>query len=85
MMAWARYALGGVVALVTALLAILGYGYAKKQEGLSEARTEALEGDAKKRGEAREAAFKEKRETDGLSAGDLLDRLRRRTDDWGGL
>lgn len=74
-----------VIGAVGGLLAILGYGYAKKRQGASEANTKALEASAKIKKEAGKDAFKEKRSTDGLSDSDVLDRLRRRTDDWGGL
>lgn len=80
-----KMALGGLVAALVALLAILGYGRSRENEGASKALSEALIKDEEKRGKAREAAFKEKRDVDGLSDSDLVDRLRRRGDDWGGL
>lgn len=70
---------------LTALLGVFVYGYAKKREGASEAHTEALEDDAEKLEKAREAAYKEKRNVNGISDSDLVDRLRRRGDDWGSL
>lgn len=74
--------------LVTAffvILGIFGYGEMKRREGKISQETEDLKADANKREEAREAAFKEKRDVDGLSDSDLVDRLRRRGDDWGSL
>jgi len=80
-----RYALGGLGMALTALLALFGYGAYQKRKGAVEAATEALREDVLKREKANEAAFKEKRNVDGLSDSDVLDRLRRRRDDWGSL
>ena len=77
--------LTGLGMALTALLALFAYGYAKKKEGASEAATEALRGDVSKLEKAREAAYREKRNVDGISDSDLVDRLRRRGDDWGSL
>ena len=35
--------------------------------------------------EGRRAVYREQAETDGLSSGDLVERMRRRDGDWGGL
>jgi hypothetical protein len=80
-----KMALGSLVVALTALLGVLLYGWSQKREGVSEALTEALRGDAKKLEKAREAAYKEKRDVDGISTSDLANRLRRRGDDWGRL
>lgn len=80
-----KYLLGGAVVALTALLAIFSYGRSKKKEGASEALVERLQTDAVKREKAREAAYEEKRNSGGVSDSDVLDRLRRRRDDWGRL
>lgn len=80
-----KYLLGGAATAIAALLGVWGYGWSKKREGASEAATEALREDALKREKAREAAYEEKRDVDGVSDSDLVDRLRRRGDDWGSL
>lgn len=80
-----RKALTALGVALTAILGLFAYGYAKKREGASQAATEALRDNVKKMEKAREAAYKEKRDVDGLSDRDLVDRLRRRSDDWGGL
>lgn len=80
-----RSALTALGMALTALLGVFVYGYAKKREGASEARTDALEDDVKKLEKAREAAYREKRNVNGISDSDLVDRLRRRGDDWGSL
>ena len=80
-----RQALTALGVALTALLGLFAYGYAKKREGASEALTDALKDDAKKLEKAREAAYREKRHINGVSNSDLVDRLRRRGDDWGGL
>jgi len=67
------------------LIALFMYGRAKKREGAVEASTEALRKDVKKVEKAREAVHEEKRNVNGLSDSDLVDRLRRRSDDWGKL
>ena len=68
-----------------AVLALFGYGSKKKKEGKEEVVIEEMKENIVKRGKAREAAFKEKRDVDGLSDSDLVDRLRRRRDDWSKL
>jgi len=70
---------------LTALLGLFAYGWSKKRGGASEALTEALRDDVKKLEKAREAAYREKRDVNGVSDSDLVDRLRRRGDDWGSL
>ena len=44
-----------------------------------------LQQEAVKQEKARAKAYEEKRNVDGLSDSDLVDRLRRRGDDWGRL
>lgn len=80
-----RKALGAAVVALTGALAVIWYGATKKREGASEAVTDALVEDTKKLEKSREAAYKEKRDVNGISTSDLVDRLRRRDDDWGGL
>jgi hypothetical protein len=80
-----KMALGGLGMALTALLGVLVYGWSQKREGASEALTEALRDDAKKLEKAREAAYREKRDVDGISNSDLVDRLRSRDNDWGSL
>jgi hypothetical protein len=80
-----KYALAALGVALTAFLAILGYGAAKKREGASEAAVEAIKADVKKGEKAREKAFREKRDTNGISDSDLAYRVRRRSDDWGSL
>lgn len=70
---------------LTAVLGLFAYGWAKKREGASEAATEALRDDVKKLEKAREAAYEEKRDVNGLSPSDIVNRLRRRDGDWGSL
>lgn len=70
---------------LTAALAIFGYGRSKKKEGALEATTRAVQADTKKLEKARESVYKEKRNVDGISDSDIVDRLRGRSDDWGSL
>lgn len=70
---------------VLAILALFGYGAKKKSEGKEEVLVETIKKDLVKKENAREAAFKEKRDVDGISDSDLVDRLRRRSSDWGKL
>lgn len=56
-----------------------------KREVKAEILVETLVKDAEKQEKARVASYKEKRDADGLSDSDLIDRLRRRGDDWGRL
>jgi hypothetical protein len=72
------------VALVF-VLGLLGWGASKKRQGADAAKTKQIKQDAIKGQKAREAAFKEKRDVNGLSDSDLIDRLRRRDGDWGNL
>lgn len=76
---------GWIAGVVAGLLALLGYGYTKKRQGASEALTKALQEGDKLKKKASKDAFKEKRSTNGLSDSDVVDRLRRRTDRWGGM
>lgn len=73
---------GGVI---TTLLALLGWGKLKKRQGAKEFESKLNEKIDRKVEDAEKAGYREKRATDGLSDGDVLDRLRRRTDRWGGL
>ena len=75
-------ALGAFALLVVSFLT---FGYVKKKEGKDEVVVETLKKDLVKRKDAREAAFEEKRNIDGIPDSDLLDRLRRRSNDWGKL
>jgi hypothetical protein len=72
-------------AVAAFLLSVFAYGLLKVNQGKKEKEVEELKQDAVKRKIAREAAFKEKRDVDGISDSDLVDRLRRRSDDWGSL
>lgn len=74
----------GSVALAF-LVFIFTFGRVKYRQGVKEAVQDIREQEDKREDKGREAAFKEKRDTDGLSDGDVVDRLRRRTDRWGGL
>ena len=74
-----------VAAVLTASLALISYGMMKKKQGKDEAKVETLQADVQKQEKAREAAYEEKRDVDGLSDSDLVNRLRRRGDDWGSL
>lgn len=80
-----RMALTTLGVALTAVLGLFAYGWAKKREGASEAATEALRDDVKKLEKAREAAYEEKRDVNGLSPSDIVNRLRRRDGDWGSL
>lgn len=80
-----KMALGGLGMALTVLLGVLTYGWSQKREGASEALTEALRDDAKKLEKAREAAYKEKRNVDGISTSNLVDRIRARESGWGKL
>lgn len=57
----------------------------KRRQGKDQGELDEYKDEAKKREKAREAGFKEKRDVDGISDSDLVDRLRRRGDDWGSL
>lgn len=74
-----------VAAVLTASLALISYGAMKKRQGETKVEVETLQQEVKKQEKSREAAYKEKRDVDGLSDSDLIDRLRRRGDDWGRL
>lgn len=80
-----KQVVGAAVVALTGFLALLWYGGSKKREGALEASVDALKEDTKKLEKAREAAYKEKRDVNGVSDSDLVNRLRRRGDDWGGL
>jgi len=80
-----KYVLAGAGMALAAFLALNRYGATKKEEGASEALIEALKDDAVKREKASEAAFKEKRDVSGVSDSDLINRVRRRSDDFGSL
>lgn len=80
-----RHLLTGAAIALTALFALFTYGRAKKQEGASTVILEALQEDSKKLEKAREAAYEEKRDVNGVSDSDLIDRLRRRSDNWSGM
>ena len=80
-----RQALTALGVALTGVLGVLAYGWSKKREGASEAATEALRDDAKKLEKAREAVYEEKRNVNGLSPSDIVDRMRRRDGDWGSL
>ena len=71
--------------ILVSVFALLNYGSRKKKEGREEVKVQELKNDVVIRKNAREAAFKEKRNVDGVSDSDLVDRLRRRGDDWGRL
>lgn len=77
--------LAAIGAALTTLVGIFMYGRSKKKEGALEATTRAVQADAKKLEKARESVHKEKRDVAGVSDSDLIDRLRRRSDDWGSL
>jgi len=77
--------IGGAVAGLVGFLTLIWYGGSKKREGALEAATDALVRDTKKVEKAREAAYEEKRDVSGVSDSNLVDRLRRRGDDWGSL
>lgn len=68
-----------------AIIALLAYGRINKTKGREELLQEQIVSDEEKRIKGREAAFEEQRKTDGLSYSDVVDRLRRRRDDWGSL
>lgn len=74
-----------IAAIATASLALISYGLMKKKQGKVEVKVETLQQEVRKQEKSREAAYKEKRDVDGLSDSDLIDRLRRRGDDWGSL
>jgi hypothetical protein len=76
--AWAVGA-GGLVALL-ALLKVWVVG--ERREAVQEYKDDKIVKDAKVRKDAKKVGIKEKRDADGLSDSDLLDRLRRRGDDW---
>lgn len=80
-----RQALTALGVALTALLSLFAYGWAKKREGALQATTEALKDDVKKLEKAREAVYEEKRNVNGLSPSDIVDRMRRRDGDWGSL
>jgi len=80
-----KYLAGLLGMALTVLVAFFSYGAIKKKEGSVGAATEALKADTIKKEKANAATFKEKRTADGLSDSDVLDRLRRRRDDWGSL
>lgn len=67
------------------MLTLLKWGKDKKKQGAEEVVIKTLKEDTVKKEKAREAAYTEKRNVNGVSDSDLVDRLRRRSDDWGGL
>lgn len=71
-----------VIGVVTSSIAYLEV---KRKRDVDAYKDKKAAEDQLKREKAREAAFKEKRDVDGISDSDLVDRLRRRSDDWGGL
>jgi hypothetical protein len=71
-----------VVALLTSIKLIRRD--AVKDAGVRLENTTLKEKD-RKLDEGRKAVSKEKRSTDGLSDSDVVDRLRRRSSDWGGV
>ena len=75
------YLAGAVFLVVT----IFTFGKIKQNEGATKVENKNLRNEEEKRVKGREAAFKEKRDVDGVPDSDLVDRLRRRGDDWGGL
>lgn len=77
--------IAGVSFVLIFIAGIFGYGAMKKREGKKEVKVDELTQDVAKRKNAREAAFEEKRNVNGVSDSDLVDRLRRRDDDWGSL
>jgi len=80
-----KQALTGLGVALAGLLALLAYGRSKKRQGAVEASVEGLQKDTKKLEKAREAAYEEKRDVDGVSDSDLVKRLRSRDNDWGKL
>ena len=73
-----------VLGLLLGALFLL-YGKGKEKSGQLKEQNKSFQEKAQKLDEAKRAAYKEKRDVDGVSDSDLLDKLRRRSDDWGGL
>jgi hypothetical protein len=73
-----------LVAAAISFLLIL-FGRTKKKEGELEVENKILKDKEEKLNEGRKETAREKRAVDGLSDGDLVNRLRRRGDDWGRL
>lgn len=74
-----------LAAVAFSIISLVTFGYMKKKEGKEAEKVEQLLRDQNRREAGKKSAFKEKRDVDGISDSDLIDRLRRRGDDWGGL
>lgn len=70
-----------VVGLVVTALFFL-YGLTKSKGARDKYENTLLKKNEEKRNDAAKAVDKEKRDVDGVPDGDLVDRLRRRGDDW---
>lgn len=75
----------GIISAIVAFISLVTFGIVKKREGAKDAEVKQILEDAEKRAEGKKDVVKEKRDVDGISDSDLVDRLRRRSDDWGGL
>ncbi|NOD65752.1 hypothetical protein [Ruegeria sp. HKCCD6109] len=81
---WALlYAAGaGLLGVIAAFLGTYRMG---RREGALGAEKDALEESDERQKDGRDAVAKEQADTDGLSGGDIVDRLRSRDRDWRGL
>lgn len=70
---------GGVMALLAAFKL---YVFKEKRDAVKDFVKEEVIKDTEVRKDAKKASAREKRKTDGLSDGDVADRLRRRSRDW---
>lgn len=75
-------ALAKALAVLAAISAVFVLG---RKSGKDALQARILKKDVKRRRAGRNAAANEKSETTGMSNSDLVDRLRRRDGDWGGL
>jgi len=75
----------GIISTIVAFVSLVTFGVLKKREGAKDAEVKQILEDAEKRVEGKKDVIKEKRNVDGISDSDLVDRLRRRGDDWDSL
>lgn len=78
---WAVVLIASVSRIISALIARVLVRRGVKKE----VKAEILEKDTVKQEKAIAKAYREKKDSSGLSDSDVADRLRRRSDDWGRL
>jgi len=74
-----------ILAVGAAIVALLGYGAWQYRKGVKEAETDAMMDAYDREKGGRDAVVQEQADADGLSNGDIVDRMRRRDSDFTGL